>query len=334
MWNSDKELTAPSDSCPKIGGNPLGNDSYPDFLMSRGLYCLKHPDVQCTLWCVNCESMICDTCFDASEHESHSVRKLRSYLNDLLINKVNQEMGGSVDTYLQHLNFTIAACDTEITRLRKQLKPLETHVDSLKFERSSVENYLDIQSVGTDVENLQAALALLNLRTCSNGSAKKLLYHSKISKVRKKVYPKPFYVSFSAPLPILSKRPPYMRTSESIVLGNYEFWICGVCKDSTKYFQNSFPQKSLWIEVFCSFTGRKKKSLAPCHSDVEVVIENQSQCSRDFLTKAPWKFQKTNKIVFECMLYSDVLSPELSWLNDETGCLDVKLGLKFSRPIF
>ena len=82
-------------------------------------------------------------------------------------------------------------------------------MEVLKYNKETVESYRDNLSWGDESKELRTLMSVLDIVVCSKKHLVRKAFNAKI--VKNQVKESPFKVSFRAPLPILSKKPEYLR---------------------------------------------------------------------------------------------------------------------------
>ena len=110
-------------------------------LVSNELVCSSHQSKECSLWCRDCDTMICGTCFE-NDHDGHITRSLKRSLQE----KVQLMFGSSpregVSNYLNTLDVVIQKKDADVANKESQLASLRSELSVARSQKEVVSDVL------------------------------------------------------------------------------------------------------------------------------------------------------------------------------------------------
>ena len=130
-------------------------------LTSNELVCLSHQNMECSLWCCDCNTIICGTCFE-NDHDGHSARSLKRHLQE----KVHSMLGHSpiegLSSYISTLDDVIQNEESDVANLEAQLDSVKSRYSLARHHKYVVSELLkDLEQETIGEGNFNASLLSL-----------------------------------------------------------------------------------------------------------------------------------------------------------------------------
>ena len=129
---------------------------------TRGIPCSAHKSKECPFWCLNCEMMICNECFE-TDHDDHSVRNLKKHLTSKVESLFGKSWREGIANYRESLKTLIDSRNLEREKLEHLLEEMNKELQSAQLQASVIDRCIETLSRGNDEKRANETLCLLNL---------------------------------------------------------------------------------------------------------------------------------------------------------------------------
>ena len=308
----------------------------------NGSVCKFHTGITCNLWCTNCDVMICNLCL-GDDHDGHTVRNFRRYLEDRLKIKVAKSFRNDLRSYYQEADSNINRCNERIKSLRSELLKWEECLKNTTDKKKLISRWMTSLSGNSSFENVDVSSILIFLKddlrlpelpVCSS----KLVtpqntgnYYQSIPNLSVVMETPSHVVNKSSNVSEICNSSDCFENVEGIIniatklnkvepqqpnrfiFGHYVFRVgCSL--------QNDPPWigEKLLIEIRASLQPAKKATRFEQNGcvDVEVALTNQIYPARSFKSKRiTWAYTEKNELEVFTLNYANLRNLKNMWLK-------------------
>ena len=128
---------------------------------SKILSCQKHSEMECKLWCLECDINVCEQCIEQN-HDGHPVRNLRKHLMEKIEAKVGQEWYRGMTSYLLSLETLVSTSEQKLRELRMKVSSIEKFIDDCKQKETIVRSCINPveEKCGQSFSKIETSLLL------------------------------------------------------------------------------------------------------------------------------------------------------------------------------